>query len=133
MSTPNYAQEDAAAEEREFNKSIEEKIEDIMTQMSLKAHVLTGDTLLDKFVLFSIDNYRNVEEMMEKLEPPSYEEKMEKMKVLAGNSQFVNGRYIITIFLGGRIPYRLPLFSYVPWDAESEYFKIFEQVFAEKK
>lgn len=86
-----------------------------------------GNTNMEKLVNLAISNYRK---SYQDIQPYLTEdEKLEEIQQFAKSSKLVDGKYILTINLGGIIPYELSLFDYVPWDVSSPLFSKFLEFF----
>lgn len=110
-----YAEREAAAK-KIFNETFDWTVES----------ALEKETYYEKLRTYSIEKHKTVNKMMEELEPPSYEEKVSQMQILAGNTRIEGKKFIVTFFMGSRISAQVELFEYVHWDKNSDYFKIFK-------
>lgn len=130
MDLIEFISDDSALLEKRFNDNQEKLAQELFEQVFDGTIEIYGcKTYFDKLKTYHIQKYKKVNLMMDELEPPSIEQKHEKMFYLAENSKLINNEYYITIFLGGRIPFELKLFDYVPWTKEDEYFVIFKEEF----
>ncbi len=112
------ALERAEEQEAAFNKTRNKEAEKLIGIYHDGSYPLQGQNSIERLAFLSITEYK-------KLGLPTEAE----LALLAQNTKYENGTYITTIYLGGQIPYQLPLLDYVPWGQDSSTYRDFEKIF----
>ncbi len=123
-------------EEKRFYSALDTKAEKILAQMWDGQTALKGNTPIERLADLSVRQFRENELLMERLDPPTDEQRQQKAAQWAANAHIkgidYGQRFWITIYLGGEIPHEVPLMTYLPWDDKSEYYKLFIKAFMER-
>lgn len=121
---------DEGLAKKEYNFGVEAKATQALKDKGVIHKDSYPQNAVDLLVKTAIKNYRDVFKMMENIEPATTEAAiMEKVESVVGNARFDGSKYMVTIYLDGSISHDLPLLDYVPWDIDSEFYKVFVKMF----
>jgi DNA-binding Lrp family transcriptional regulator len=123
-------------EEKRFNTELDKKAEAIFNQMwdgTTKIPDHANKTPMSRLAYLSCKQFQDVELLMFKLDPPTPEQKLEKVRVWIGNTIIKKAHpeapeeLWIRIYLGGEIPYEVSFPEYFGNEVWGEYFKLFKE------
>ena len=112
------SKEKEAAIRQKYDEYVEDECAKIIKNIHDFSYVLKGENSYDKLKYLTLTENKKFGEYSD-----------ERLEIMAENSVVENGEYVITVYMGGKIPCNVFLTEYTGWDKSSEEYKRFKDKF----